>query len=44
MKRAKFDEPSRVALTDCVQQIEANSDAEVVLIVRARSGSYRQAD
>ena len=44
MKRAKFDEASRVALTDCVQQIEANSDAEVVLIVRARSGSYRHAD
>ena len=44
MNRAKFDEASRVALTDCVQQIEAGSDAEVVLIVRARSGSYRHAD
>src|SRR6185312_11812324 len=44
MKRAKFDEASRVTLTDCVQKIEASSDAEVVLIVRARSGSYRHAD
>ncbi|HEY6230234.1 MAG TPA: hypothetical protein VIW64_03125 [Pyrinomonadaceae bacterium] len=44
MKRAKFDEASRVALTDCVKQIETTSDAEVVLIVRARSGSYRHAD
>jgi len=44
MKRAKFDEASRVALTNCVQQIETTSDAEVVLIVRARSGSYRHAD
>jgi putative membrane protein len=44
MNRAKFDEASRVALTDCVQQIEATSDAEVVLMVRARSGSYRHAD
>jgi len=44
MKRVKFDEASRVALTDCVKKIEATTDAEVVLIVRARSGSYAQAD
>jgi putative membrane protein len=44
MKRAKFDEASRVALTDCVSQIENTTDAELVLIVRARSGSYRHAD
>jgi len=44
MKRAKFDEASQVALTDCVKQIETTTDAELVLIVRARSGSYRHAD
>lgn len=44
MKRAKFDDEARAALTDCVQKIEATTDAELVLIVRARSGSYRQVD
>ena len=44
MKRAKFDEAWQVALTDCVKQIETTTDAELVLIVRARSGSYRHAD
>jgi putative membrane protein len=44
MSRAKFDEPSRAALTDCVKKIETTTDAELVLVVRARSGSYRQAD
>ena len=44
MSRAKFDEPSRTALTDCVRKIESTTDAELVLIVRARSGSYRHAD
>ncbi len=44
MKRAKFDEAAQVALTDCVKKIETTTDAELVLIVRARSGSYRQAD
>jgi putative membrane protein len=44
MKRAKFDEAARLALTECVQKIETDTDAELVLIVRARSGSYRHAD
>ena len=44
MNRAKFDERSRTALTDCVKKIETTTDAELVLIVRARSGSYRHAD
>lgn len=44
MKRAKFDEAARLVLTDCVQKIETTTDAELVLVVRARSGSYRQAD
>src|SRR4030095_10337044 len=44
MKRAKFDDAARTALTDCVRKIETTSDAELVLVVRARSGSYRHAD
>ena len=44
MSHARFDEAARVALTDCVGDIEKTSDAELVLIVRARSGSYRHAD
>src|SRR6266550_8044376 len=44
MTRSKFDESAREALRDCVGEIEKSSDAELVLIVRARSGSYRHAD
>jgi putative membrane protein len=44
MKRAKFDDASHLALTECVRKIESNTDAELVLIVRARSTSYRHAD
>jgi putative membrane protein len=44
MKRIRFDDAAHQALTDCVRKIETTSDAELVLVVRARSGSYRQAD
>ncbi|HVQ38111.1 MAG TPA: hypothetical protein VMS31_11295, partial [Pyrinomonadaceae bacterium] len=44
MSHARFDEVARTALASCVSEIEKTSDAELVLIVRARSGSYRQAD
>lgn len=44
MKRAKFDDAAQTALTACVTKIETTTDAELVLVVRARSGSYRQAD
>ena len=44
MKRAKFDDAARAALTDCVKKIEATTDAELVLVVRARSGPYCHAD
>ena len=44
MKRAKFDDAAREALTNCVKEIETTTDAELILIVRARSGSYRHAD
>lgn len=44
MSHAKFDDAARETLTNCVREIEKTSDAELVLIVRARSGSYRHAD
>src|SRR6185436_14523235 len=44
MSHARFDEAAREVLTSCVREIEKASDAELVLIVRARSGSYRHAD
>jgi putative membrane protein len=44
MNRAKFDDAAREALTNCVKKIETTTDAELVLVVRARSGSYRHAD
>jgi len=44
MSHAKFDDAAREALTSCVREIEKATDAELVLIVRARSGSYRHAD
>src|SRR5687768_2467234 len=44
MKRAKFDDVARETLTSCVKKIETTTDAELILVVRARSGSYRQAD
>jgi putative membrane protein len=44
MSHARFDEDARRALTACVREIETRTDAELVLVIRARSGSYRQAD
>jgi putative membrane protein len=44
MSHARFDEAAREVLTSCVSEIEKSSDAELVLVVRARSGSYRHAD
>lgn len=44
MSRAKFDQAACDALALCVRGIEKDTDAEIVIVVRARSGSYRQAD
>lgn len=44
MSRAKFDQSACDSLFNCVKEIESGTDAEVVIVVRARSGSYRQAD
>ena len=39
-----FDSAARTALTNCIREIEKRTDAELVLVVRARSGSYIAAD
>ncbi|HEY0004805.1 MAG TPA: hypothetical protein VGB17_08325 [Pyrinomonadaceae bacterium] len=44
MSRAQFDQAACDQLSQCIQEIEAETDAELVLVVRARSGSYRHAD
>jgi putative membrane protein len=44
MPRSKFDPAARSSLTSCISEIEKTTDAEVVVVVRARSGNYRHAD
>src|SRR6266498_1727603 len=44
MKRAKFDQSATDELAKAVRDIEKDTDAEVVIVVRGRSGSYRHAD
>ena len=44
MTRARFDDAARAALTSCVADIEKDTDAEIVLAVRRRSGAYGHVD
>lgn len=44
MTRAKFDQAACDSLAQCVTEIEQGTDAELVIVVRARSGTYRHAD
>src|SRR6266568_4706179 len=44
MKPAKFDQASSDALAGAVRDIEKDTDAEIVIVVRGRSGNYRHAD
>ncbi len=44
MSRKKFDKAAGHAIADAVREIEKQTDAEVVVVVRGRSGSYRHAD
>jgi putative membrane protein len=44
VSRPKFDQVASEALAQAVRDIEKESDAEIVIVVRGRSGSYRQAD
>jgi putative membrane protein len=44
MTSTKFDQAACEALAQQVREIESSTDAEIVIVVRARSGPYRHAD
>jgi putative membrane protein len=44
VSRTKFDQATGESLAQAVRDIEKNSDAEIVIVVRGRSGTYRHAD
>lgn len=44
VKSKKFDQAATDALAQAVREIENASDAEIVIVVRGRSGCYRHAD
>ena len=44
MTRPRFDSAACDNLAQCVKEIEESTDAELVIIVRARSGNYAHAD
>jgi putative membrane protein len=44
MRRSQFDQSACDRLAECVHEIESGTDAEIVIVVRARSGLYAHAD
>jgi putative membrane protein len=44
MSSSRFDQTACDRLAECVREIEKETDAELVIVVRARSGSYRHVD
>jgi len=44
VSRTKFDQAAGESLAQAIRDIEKDSDAEIVIAVRGRSGSYRHAD
>src|ERR1700730_14535015 len=44
VSRKKFDQTASAALAKAIRDIEKGTDAEIVIVVRGRSGSYRHAD
>lgn len=44
MSRNTFDKSACDSLSECVKEIEKDTNAELVIVVRARSGNYRHAD
>jgi len=42
--RAKFDNEASEAIANAVREIEKQTDAELVIVIRGRSGPYRHAD
>jgi len=44
MTSKKFDSTAGTALAEAIREIEKSTDAEIVIVVRGRSGTYRHAD
>lgn len=44
MSNSRFDQSACDQLDECVREIERETDAELVIVVRARSGSYSHVD
>ncbi|HEX4900993.1 MAG TPA: hypothetical protein VFV61_10700 [Pyrinomonadaceae bacterium] len=44
MTSSRIDQAACESLADCVAEIEKHTDAELVIVVRAHSGSYAHAD
>jgi putative membrane protein len=44
VSRTKFDQAAGESLAQAIRDIEKESDAEIVIAVRGRSGTYRHAD
>jgi putative membrane protein len=44
VSRTKFDQAAGESLAQAVRDIEQKTDAEIVIVVRGRSGTYRHAD
>jgi putative membrane protein len=44
MSRARFDDAACGTVAECVKEIETATDAELVIIVRVRSGRYLHSD
>ena len=44
MSRRRFDQTANHELAQTIREIEKTTDAEIVIVVRGRSGSYRHAD
>jgi len=44
MSHPRFDPAACDTLAECVKEIERTTDAELVIVVRARSGNYAHAD
>ena len=44
MSRKKFDQTASAELAKAIRDIEKGTDAEIIIVVRGRSGTYRHAD
>ena len=44
MKRGKFDKSAGDAIAEAIREVEKHTNAEIVVVVRARSANYQHAD